>query len=645
MAPRPSPIAPALRAARRARVFAAMEAHDLDVLVLGRVANIRYVSGVPILWNAGTRPFGPGCVVVRDDAGALPAEHLGRGRARRDPPRPPVRDHVEPDELRRRCCRASTARRRTPRRRSAPTRMSPLFAQLLPMAFPDAEIVDGGPALRPARRIKTAEEVDAHPRRDRGRRRGAGRGASAELRPGVTERELTGVFMDAMASQGVTTPATQDVVRVTSPGARRGDRRRARRAPATSSSFDAGVVAGGYVGEVGRTWPVGPDGATPAACRRRLYRRWDELWHRLLDACRPVRPASGLLEAYRRGRRTAAPDADRPRPRPRLRRPGRHPRPARAPPPRERLDPGVVLVVTAAVIDDTASDRSSTARARAHHPRRTGGAVTQPVLEPRTSRSPPMTDDRCRRPRRPRPTTSSTRRTERRRSPRSRSTGPTSSTRRRSAMRLRYADLLHQANIDDDVKVLVDPRRRRRLRHRRRPRPSSWRPCGTEDGLLREFGLEDDDVTYPPRRNFRHGATATQWFTNPRGGCRSLQEFKKISIVEVKGYCYGWHFYQAGDADLVDLVRRRAVRPRRLPLRRRRAADVVVGADDGPAQVPGDGLHRPAVHRRGDVRVRLRQQRRAARRARGRGRRSTRWPAPRTARPTSSSCRSRSSRS
>jgi enoyl-CoA hydratase/carnithine racemase len=32
---------------------------------------------------------------------------------------------------------------------------------------------------------------------------------------------------------------------------------------------------------------------------------------------------------------------------------------------------------------------------------------------------------------------------------------------------------------------------------------------------------------------------------------RDLQDFKKISIVEVKGYCYGWHFYLAGDADLV----------------------------------------------------------------------------------------------
>jgi len=118
-------------------------------------------------------------------------------------------------------------------------------------------------------------------------------------------------------------------------------------------------------------------------------------------------------------------------------------------------------------------------------------------------------------------------------------------------MRLRYAELLHQANIDDDVKVLVvrgagdDFGTGQDL-------PEFMEAVNSEDGLLREVGLEGEDVTYPPKRNFRHGATTTQaWFTDPRGGCRTLQEFKKISIVEAKGYVYGWHFYQAGDADLV----------------------------------------------------------------------------------------------
>src|SRR4051794_2691122 len=66
MATEPAPDPPELRQGRRDRLIASMGEHDLDVLVLGRVANMRYASGVPLLWNAGTRPFGPGCVVVRD---------------------------------------------------------------------------------------------------------------------------------------------------------------------------------------------------------------------------------------------------------------------------------------------------------------------------------------------------------------------------------------------------------------------------------------------------------------------------------------------------------------------------------------------------------------------------------------------------
>ena len=200
-------------------------------------------------------------------------------------------------------------------------------------------------------------------------------------------------------------------------------------------------------------------------------------------------------------------------------------------------------------------------------------------------------------------------------------------------MRLRYADLLHQANIDDDVKVLV-------IRGEGddfgtgQDLPEFMEAVRSEDGLLREVGLEDADVTYPPLRNFRHGATATQWFTDPRGGCRTLQEFKKISIVEAKGYVLRLALLPSRRRRPRDRVRRRAVRPRRLPLRRRRAPDVVVGAVDGPPQVPGDGLHRPALHRRRDGRVRLREQRRAPRPARGRGAEVRPGLRPEPARPT-----------
>ena len=74
------------------------------------------------------------------------------------------------------------------------------------------------------------------------------------------------------------------------------------------------------------------------------------------------------------------------------------------------------------------------------------------------------------------------------------------------------------------------------------------------DLRLAELRLEDDgvgEVSYPPKGSFRHGATISAWYANAQAGNRPLQELKKISIVEAKGYCYGWHFYQCADADLV----------------------------------------------------------------------------------------------
>ena len=48
------------------RALDEMARQDVDVLVLGREGNARFVSGATRLWLAGTRPFAPGCVVVRE---------------------------------------------------------------------------------------------------------------------------------------------------------------------------------------------------------------------------------------------------------------------------------------------------------------------------------------------------------------------------------------------------------------------------------------------------------------------------------------------------------------------------------------------------------------------------------------------------
>src|ERR1700736_6112340 len=281
-----------LRAGRRERALAQMEKHDLDVLVLGRQANVRYVSGAPQLWVAGTRPFGPTCVVIREtgaihllstwDEGVpddIPHENL-YGIAWNPMNTISVLKGIDG---------AADAKR------VGTDALSPGFAQLLPMAFPNAELVDGELAMRAARRIKTSEEVVSLREAIRVAEVGLA-AAVAELRPGISEKALAGVLLEAMAAGGVSTPATQDAAWVTS---REHPWRRASDDGQVGSgdlvAFAAGALADGYVGEVGRTWPVCDVGN---GANRKLYQRSNKLWDRLIAACRPGVRASEVLAAY-----------------------------------------------------------------------------------------------------------------------------------------------------------------------------------------------------------------------------------------------------------------------------------------------------------------------------------------------------------
>ena len=119
-----------------------------------------------------------------------------------------------------------------------------------------------------------------------------------------------------------------------------------------------------------------------------------------------------------------------------------------------------------------------------------------------------------------------------------------------SDARLRYADVVRAASVDNDVKVVVirgvgdDLGSGADL-------PEFMEGIDEPEKRLRELKVEGLDVSYPPKGTFRNGATISGWYANVQAGNRPLQELKKISIVEAKGYCYGWHFYQCADADLV----------------------------------------------------------------------------------------------
>lgn len=282
----------ALRLGRRERALAQMDAHDLDVLILGRQSNIRYVSGAQQLWVAGTRPFAPSCVLVRDggvvhllstwDEGIpedIPHENL-YGIAWN-----PMNTIANLAKI----PGAATARR------VGSDALSPGFAKLLPMAFPNAEFVDGEPAMRAARRIKTPDEIVALRESIRVAELALGT-AVAQLRDGASVRELTAVLLEAMTAGGVSTPANQDAVWVTAkdhPWRRASGDGHVRSGDLVA--FAAGVLDRGYIGEVGRTWPVGQTGNSAGNA---LFLRSARLHEALIAACRPGTGASELLAAY-----------------------------------------------------------------------------------------------------------------------------------------------------------------------------------------------------------------------------------------------------------------------------------------------------------------------------------------------------------
>ncbi|HZR15362.1 MAG TPA: M24 family metallopeptidase [Acidimicrobiia bacterium] len=254
-----------------------MARDDVDVLVLGREANARYVSGATRLWLAGTRPFGPGCVVVRSTG----AVHLLSGT---DDLVPLPRDRLfpmswSPGNI----VRALTAIPGVAdAHRIAVDSLTPGFDGLLRDALPDARLVDGSDLVARVRRFKTADDVVAI--RDAvAVAEHALSCALGSLRPGVRERDLVGAFVEASSEQGVTTPAFDPVFSVVVDGSARAFA--TARTVAAGDLVDAtvGVLAHGWEGRLARTWVCGEPGDAP----RDAWRAWTNQRDRIVPLVRP----------------------------------------------------------------------------------------------------------------------------------------------------------------------------------------------------------------------------------------------------------------------------------------------------------------------------------------------------------------------
>lgn len=173
-----------------------MAARGVDVLILGREGNARYVSGAQRLFLAGERAFAPGCVVVR----ATGAVHL-LSATDFGVPSEVARDHLyapswNPATL---VGRVAAIPGVVDAKTIGVDGLTPLFEALLP----EAELVDGEAIMRTVRRIKASDEID--------KIRAAGAVANAMMKAALDAAAGGGpvkaLAMEVMAAHGATTAA------------------------------------------------------------------------------------------------------------------------------------------------------------------------------------------------------------------------------------------------------------------------------------------------------------------------------------------------------------------------------------------------------------------------------------------------------
>src|SRR5438270_1619766 len=182
------------------RVLAEMEGQGVDVLLLGREGNARFVSGAQRLFLAGERAFAPGCVVVGQTAGVHVLSVTDFGIPPENELYPPS---WNPATLVDRVGGIPGVRSA---RRIGVDGLTPLFEGLITAAIPGAELVDGEAVMRRARRIKSPHEV--------ARLRAAASVAAAvmdaafdALAAGHTDEVIKAITMETMAKEGTTTAA------------------------------------------------------------------------------------------------------------------------------------------------------------------------------------------------------------------------------------------------------------------------------------------------------------------------------------------------------------------------------------------------------------------------------------------------------
>lgn len=283
-----------LRRARRARVFDAMNDRGVDALMLGGVGNVRYVSGARSLGRAGVLPFAPVAVVVR----ATERVHLLSTWDEGVPP------EIDRDSLYGLTWNPAilmdsvAAIPGISESRSIGTDgLTPIFADMVSSALPSAEIADAAALLATVRRTKMDDEITCIDVAA-AIAESALSALEGALVPGVTERELLGVYYERIADRGAPIAPSESVCFATACTGPVAFRHLVSDRPIREGELVVlapGALYAGYEAGLARTRVAG-DAVTPAASR--LAGRCARSMDALLDACRAGNFGADLYRAW-----------------------------------------------------------------------------------------------------------------------------------------------------------------------------------------------------------------------------------------------------------------------------------------------------------------------------------------------------------
>jgi Xaa-Pro aminopeptidase len=259
-----------------------MARDGIDALVLGREAHARAVSDANRLYLSGTRPFSPGCVVIRQPAAVhlLANSDAGFEGFPRNQLYPIT---WNPERL---FGTLSAIPGLTSARRVGVDGMSPGMRALFAALIPDAELVDAGRIFARLWPLPSPEKL-AGVTDAAGVARAGLEAMAAALRDGTRARVLRGICAESFAASGVTTPAFEAVAAPIDGGTSTWFPPERLLGAGERVTLRAGALHHGWEGSLARTYVVGdPSVEQPPP----------EGWDDLVATCRPGTPVGRLRD-------------------------------------------------------------------------------------------------------------------------------------------------------------------------------------------------------------------------------------------------------------------------------------------------------------------------------------------------------------